>query len=89
MDGDLMDLEMTTYPEHEKLKAIADKSQEIYDFIDWLGWSHGIALYDTATDRGVTTSLKFLLAKFYDIDLARIEDEKRAMLDDLRALNDA
>lgn len=29
---------MSDYPEHEKLKAISDKSQTIGEFLDWLMW---------------------------------------------------
>lgn len=28
---------MSEYPEHERLKAISDKSQAIHDFLEWCG----------------------------------------------------
>ncbi len=33
-----------SYPEHEKLRAIKDKSQAIGDFLDWLGAEKGVEL---------------------------------------------
>lgn len=35
---------MSDYPEHEKLKAIADKSQAVYDFIEWCSYEKSIHL---------------------------------------------
>lgn len=113
---------MSTYPEHDKLRAIADKSQVCGEFIDWLHES-GIqfAVYHAHSDAcdlhtndcpgaaysdgtnppecrrefhcGLRedvlcpcfTSTTRLLAEFFEIDEAKLEREKRAMLDKLRA----
>lgn len=67
------------YPEHEKLKAVADKTQFVHDFLSWCE-VQGIFLekddrYQRHDD---------LLYKFTGIDRWKIEDEKRAMIDGLR-----
>lgn len=101
---------MNDYPEHEKLQAISDKSQTIYDFLEWVmaerglslgewvpddsGWN-GRVLRDPETREALqrfmpaTRSRRELLAAFFDIDLNKIEDEKRAMLDELRSAANA
>lgn len=81
-----------TYPEHEKLRAISDKSQAIGEFLEWAD-AHGmfLARYQKrgALDEPVPvgTSVTELLAEFYGIDLTKIETEKRAMLDAMRRAN--
>lgn len=117
------------YPEHQKLTAISNKSQECYDFLEWLA-DEGIILakYDVFTetcrgcdhteahpqgggpfptrqcehprcdcdrpDHGDPEALwpylnrrESLLARYFDIDLRIIEQEKQAMLASLRELN--
>jgi hypothetical protein len=34
----------TEYPEHEKLRAVREKSQAIGEFLDWLGEEKGLSL---------------------------------------------
>lgn len=89
------------YPEHEKLKAIADKSQVVGEFVEWLG-SKGIHLADypaclTGGDHAhhecrrserlytIDTPIRKLLAEFFDIDQDKIDAEKDAMLEQLRS----
>lgn len=75
-------------PECEKLRAVKEKSQAIGEFLDWLS-SQGIVLAAWNTDgcdrlelrRG---SIEELLAEYFNIDLDKVETEKRALLDDLR-----
>jgi hypothetical protein len=87
--------ELPETPEHDKLHKIADKSQVIGEFLDWLP-EQGIHLarwvYDEGYDRerlvtGAGKSNTALLAEFFEIDLDKIETEKRALLEHLRALN--
>lgn len=81
---------MSEYPEHEKLKAIADKSQAIGDFLEWATQTHGLwlaepvpnSLHGYFAPTGKRTV--GLLAEFFDIDEDKIEAEKRAMLAALR-----
>lgn len=81
------------YPEHTKLKAIASKSQVCGEFVEWLADKKGIVL---AQFHGLSghhyqnpTPLRALLAEFFEIDSKKIEEEKRAMLDEMRAMNGA
>ena len=69
---------MTTYPEHEKLKKVQDESQAQGAFLEW------------CLDEGLINtgrewrSVEKALAKYHDINLARLEVEKRQMLDEMR-----
>lgn len=74
-------------PEHEKLSAIADKSQAIGEFLQWLE-DRGISLaaYANKGDTFLSPYLygrEQLLAEHFEIDLAKLEKEKRAMLAEL------
>jgi len=80
------------YTEHEKLKAVADQSQAIGEFVDWLSWEKGIHLAeweDTEAPRMYPTSVGIvrLLEEFFDIDGDRLEDEKRHMITQLQEAN--
>ena len=83
---------MSDHPEHEKLAAIKDKSQTIGEFLEWLP-TQGITLctYYYGRKKGddggycpAAASTTALLAKFFDIDLDKLESEKQQMLDSLR-----
>ena len=87
-----------SYPEHEKLRTIADQSQAIHDFLERTGYTlcEWVEIAPEDVDEcgessyvPVVTSLDKLLAKFFGIDLDVIEREKRQMLDAQRELNDA
>lgn len=73
------------YPEHDKLQAVAGKSQVIGEFIEWLR-EQGIYLATDDFDKiyPIHQSVETLLASFFEIDLNVIEKEKRQMLDSLR-----
>lgn len=81
---------MAAYSEHEKLAKISDESQTCGEFIDWLE-GRGLHLCEGESDTGrywpSHRSITKLLAEFFDIDLEKIEAEKRAMLDEIRAAN--
>jgi len=81
---------MSHHPEHEKLATIQDKSQVIGEFLEWLP-TQGVHLctfhYQDDRYRTIYSSITQLLAKFFDIDLDKLETEKRAMLDHLRQKN--
>lgn len=79
---------MSDYPEHLKLKAVQDQSQRIGDFIEWLGENDmAVCAFDpkpnydnyTPTREPITK----LLGRFFEIDLDKLEDEKRAMIDEM------
>ena len=77
------------FPEHEKLKAISDKSQAIGEFVDWLGEAKGLALCEL-DEHGryfsSRVSIRALLAEYFDIDERRLEAEKMVMLDEMKIL---
>ena len=81
---------MSKYPEHDKMRiAQADLgTQRIGEFLEWLG-EQGIVLcessgYEFQPWQQITGSMENLLARYAEIDLAVIEQEKRAMLEELR-----
>ena len=79
------------YPESAKMAAVSDESQSIGEFIEWLG-TKGIMLGHNVTFEGystpqfvpVSTSTENLLADYFEIDLKKVEQEKRAMLEAIR-----
>jgi len=77
------------YPEHAKLEAVAPQSQAIGEFLEWLMSTYSCELGRpegrNAGFRPVGVSTQQLLAEFFEIDLDKLEAEKRAMLDALRA----
>lgn len=84
--------EMTgTYPEHEKLLAVKDQTQVIGEFLEWLA-SRGIQLMRPSGHENIghdgwlpdTRSISTILADWAGIDEARLEREKRAMLERLQ-----
>lgn len=82
----------TTYPEHEKLKALGGKSQVVGDFLVWLE-EQGFVICEPTGNQvdnlwvPLGASLEWLLAEHFEIDPEKLETEKRQMLDELRAAN--
>ena len=79
---------METYPECEKLKAVAPTSQTIGEFIDWLAETHGIYLADYQMNTNqLYATRKFtthLLAEFFEIDMVKVEEERRQILKNIK-----
>ncbi len=85
-------------PEHDKLQKIQHLSQAIGEFLDWAseaqGWQLGEWMEDeegpyqgTSRMFPIQESRTDQLALFFNIDTHALEDEKLAMLDEIRALN--
>lgn len=81
-----------TYPEHEKLAKISDESQSIGEFLVWLGSQEmtvgqWVSAPNYREDQLVPTTktISDLLATYFEIDQAKIEAEKRQMLESLRS----
>ncbi len=78
------------YPEHEKLEKIRDKSQLIGEFLEWLNEEQHLFICeeDTGSYENAFVLFSFsnevLLARYFDIDLDKLEQEKRQMLKELR-----
>ena len=74
-------------PECNKLSAVAEESQKIGKFLLWLGdnkielctFEDGFLDYYP-----IHSSFENLLAKYFNIDLQKVEQEKQALLDWLR-----
>lgn len=76
------------YPEHEKLAEVKDRSQAVGEFVDWLAQTKKIHLAVWMNETEMTYArepITDLLAEFFEIDQKKLEDEKRAMLDEMRA----
>jgi hypothetical protein len=77
------------YPEHEKLKVVQDQSQQIGNFLDWLS-ENQLTICNLTSGRiedqylPTRRNQEELLADYFDIDLQKIESEKRKMLKELR-----
>lgn len=80
---------MSNYPEHEKLKALQGANQIVGNFIEWLGEAgYVIAKYDDIGDLwSANRSIDRLLAEHFEIDLDKLEEEKVAMLEEIRKAN--
>lgn len=76
---------MARWPEHEKLKAISDKSQAVGEFLEWLD-TKGIRLCALKDGKFYPSQISNmqLLAAFFEIDQDKIEGEKRDMLNYFR-----
>jgi hypothetical protein len=83
---------MMSSPECDRALAIQPYSQKIGEFLDWLAAEKNFAVcrhahYEDASsmDGWVPAGVsKEELAEFFEIDLKKIEQERRAILEDLR-----
>lgn len=66
-------------PECDKLHKIKDKAQSIGEFLDWLVEYHYVSLPDSIVE---------LLAEYFDVNLEKVEEEKGAILEELRKQED-
>jgi len=79
-------------PECEKLHAVKDKSQAIGEFLDWLKNEKHYFIAERVVDfihedsdlMPVWTSIEELLAEYFEIDLNKVEQEKRQLLNHIR-----
>jgi hypothetical protein len=75
------------YPEHKKLISVVKESQTIGEFLEWC-YNNGkfLAEYrdNSPNALSVNKSIDQILADYFNIDLKVIEQEKRAMLKELR-----
>lgn len=83
---------MSDYPEHDKLRAVQDQSQAIGDFLEFVAERYHCELGRPQGSRAeftpVNLSVTKLLAEYFEIDLHKLEQEKRALLEHQRRLND-
>lgn len=76
-----------SWPEHEKQRPLIEISQKQGEFLEWVMQEKSLVLAEFREgDRGeevleqVYVSIEMLLADFHDIDLKKLEAEKREML---------
>lgn len=84
------------YPEHEKLEKVQEVSQRIGEFLEWLGdGGMRICEFQEGPMRSPTEGAYWpirdgiteILARYFDIDMNKIESEKQAMLQAVRERN--
>lgn len=78
------------YPEHVKLEAVKQYSQVVGEFLEWMstkGYFFG-QFDESGHGYPVFKPHQELLAEFFDIDLDKIEEERRRMLDKIRQDNE-
>lgn len=82
---------MSSYPEHDKLSEVKERSQACGEFLDWLReqgyWLCRLDDHDCFYQAHVPT--QNLLAEYFQINQAALETEKRAMLYDLQQMQKA
>lgn len=76
-------------PECEKLVAVADESHKMGAFLDWLEQRYELCTRERDSDRlwPAYFDKERLLAEYFKIDLAKVEQERRALLAHMRAQN--
>lgn len=76
------------YPECEKMAAIRDKSQVIGEFLEWAEETQDfcMCMYSGYGHEYIPINMtkEILLAKFFNIDLNKVEKERRQILDRIR-----
>lgn len=80
------------YPEHEKLQALDGQNQCLGEFLEWLS-NQGYVICVCRTQRiddvymPAYKPISRWLAEYFGIDEVKLENEKRAMIDELRRRN--
>ena len=75
--------EQVKTPELNKMMVIQEHSQKIGGFLEWLnGKGIELGIYDESAEEiyPVTQTKEQLLAEFFEIDLAKCEKERQALL---------
>ena len=81
------------FPECEKLHAVSAESQKLGEFLAWLQDEQGYTLckfYEQnayGEDEGYfpdRKSIQSLLAEYFEIDMDKVDEERRQMLKELR-----
>jgi len=83
-----MEIEMPGCPECDKMLKVAQDSHKLGEFIDWLnGQEITLCTWDSYNEQYVNCheNPENLLARYFGIDLKKVEQEKRALLDVIRS----
>lgn len=76
------------YPEHKKMSALRPKIDVVTDFLEWVGEQdmHVVTIQgDRMPYVGEMFDIRRLLAAYFKIDERKIDAEKQAMLEAIRA----
>ena len=79
--------EQVKTPELNKMQTVHDNSQLIGEFLGWLsGKDIELGIYDEGAEEicPITQTPEQLLADYFEIDLAKCEKERQALLDAVR-----
>ena len=88
------------YPECEKLAEVSPQSNVVGEFLDWLSNEKNLTICTYTEDEdpmvlGDCSSYypyhydtEQLLAEFFEIDLKKVEEERRQILEDIRKSNE-
>lgn len=82
--------EPPSYPEHDKLIALAGQNNTVGEFLDWLEDEKEFILSTTDTHgRLIPVDIRAttLIAEFFEIDEEELEREKMHMINRLRSLS--
>jgi hypothetical protein len=84
-------------PELDKMLKVREDSQQIGEFLEWLAEQEYVLAEWTGSDccdecgneplMEMSINREKLLAKYFDINLAKCEAERQAIFDDLKAKN--
>ena len=79
------------YPECEKLASAHEESQVLGEFLEWLKRKYYICNFVEESDEVEEAcfypthhSIEKLLAEYFNIDLDKVEEERRQILDEIR-----
>lgn len=76
------------YPECEKLQKVSSQSNTIGEFLEWLSYEKNLSLCELDEERDYYHlyhyQIEQLLAEFFEIDLNKVEQERRQILEDLQ-----
>lgn len=78
-------------PECVKLAKVHDQSQPIGEFLDWLRNDKGYVICDLEEHEyePVGKTIEQLLAEYFEIDLKKVEQERRVLLEWIRSQHEA
>lgn len=76
-------------PECDKLLAVSAKSQDLGEFLDWFLHFKGMtpSIWVGSELRPLKIDINQVLAEYFEIDLNKVESERRAILDQLGSQN--
>lgn len=81
------------YTEHAKLYRLHGENDTVGFSLDWLRDQNiWLAQYESGYGAElvpIDESTHKILARYFEIDEAKVDEEKRKMLDDIRAVNEA